>query len=47
MSCLLLLARPCVSRAEALRRSQRGMLEDPYMQQPSLWAAFLLINNWL
>jgi CHAT domain-containing protein len=38
---------PQVSRAEALRRAQRHMLEDPRYRHPGYWAAFLLISNWL
>lgn len=41
------LAAPGVSRAEAMRRAQRRLIEDPAYAHPSAWAAFLLINSWL
>ncbi len=41
------LAEPGVSRAEAMRRAQRALIEDPAYAHPSAWAAFLLINSWL
>jgi CHAT domain-containing protein len=41
------LAQPGVSRAEAMRRAQRRLIDDPAYTHPSSWAAFLLINSWL
>lgn len=41
------LVRPGVSRAEALRRAQLSVLEDPNSSHPANWAAFVLISNWL
>jgi len=36
-----------VSRADAMRRAQRRLIDDPAYAHPSSWAAFLLINSWL
>jgi CHAT domain-containing protein len=36
-----------VSRAEALRHAQQGLLEDLRFDHPGYWAPFLLIGNWL
>lgn len=41
------LAHSGVSRAEALRRAQRVLLETRRFQHPSYWSPFLLINSWL
>lgn len=38
---------PGVTRAEALRRAQRALLEDRRYRHPAYWSAFLLIGNWL
>lgn len=38
---------PGISRAEALRRAQRELLETPKFAHPAYWAAFILISNWL
>jgi CHAT domain-containing protein len=36
-----------ISKAEALRRAQLSILNDPqYEKQPYYWAAFVLIGNW-
>ncbi len=36
-----------ISKAEALRRAQLSILNDPqYQKQPYFWAAFVLIGNW-
>jgi CHAT domain-containing protein len=35
-----------VSKAEALRRAQRKILEGRF-DHPQYWSAFLLISNWL
>ncbi len=37
-----------VTKAEALRRAQIGILKDPqYLQHPYFWAPFVLVGNWL
>jgi CHAT domain-containing protein len=36
-----------VSKAVALQQAQIALLKDPDRSHPSLWAPFLLINNWL
>jgi len=36
-----------MSRAQALRRAQLGLLKQPKFASPYFWAPFLLINNWL
>lgn len=37
-----------VSKAEALRRAQLAILEDPqFRQHPYFWAPYVLIGNWL
>jgi CHAT domain-containing protein len=36
-----------LSRAEALRRAQRGLLADPAFAHPLYWSGFVLINSWL
>jgi CHAT domain-containing protein len=36
-----------VSRAEALRRAQRTLIEDHRYRHPGYWAPFLLISSWL
>ncbi|MFO0688863.1 MAG: CHAT domain-containing protein [Myxococcota bacterium] len=41
------LADPSVSRAQAMQRAQRRLIDDPAYAHPSSWAAFLLINSWL
>ncbi|MBY0401174.1 CHAT domain-containing protein, partial [Myxococcota bacterium] len=41
------LADPKLSRAQAMQRAQRRLIEDPAYAHPSSWAAFLLINSWL
>lgn len=41
------LAREGVSRAEALRRAQRSLREDPSSTHPFYWSPFILINDWL
>jgi len=38
---------PSHSRAEALRRAQLSLLEDPELSHPFYWSAFVLVNNWL
>jgi CHAT domain-containing protein len=41
------LRQPGVSKAEALRQSQRTMLKDPQLAHPFFWAPFILVGNWL
>ncbi|HEX5065072.1 MAG TPA: CHAT domain-containing protein [Myxococcota bacterium] len=35
------------SRAQALQRAQRALLETPALRHPAYWAPFLLISSWL
>ena len=41
------LAEPGRSRASALQRAQRALLEDQRFRHPIHWSAFMLINSWL
>jgi CHAT domain-containing protein len=42
------LANATVTKAEALRRAQQSILQDPrYRQRPYYWAAYVLVGNWL
>ena len=42
------LANQEVTKAEALRRAQMAILQDPkYRQHPYYWAPFVLVGNWL
>lgn len=41
------LAKPNVTKAEALRRAQLALLKDPSYRQPVHWAPFVLVGNWL
>ncbi len=43
------LAKPHVTKAEALRRAQLALLKgpNPDYQEPSHWASFVLVGNWL
>jgi len=43
----LALREPGVSRAEALRRVQRVLLDDQRFQHAAYWSSFLMINDWL
>lgn len=38
---------PAASKAEALQRAQRRLLNDRVYAHPAYWSAFLLLNNWL
>ncbi|MCP5086130.1 MAG: CHAT domain-containing protein, partial [Rhodobacteraceae bacterium] len=38
---------PAVSRAVALQRAQRDLIEDLSYRHPGYWSAFLLLNSWL
>ena len=40
------LAKPDVSRAEALRRAQLEISQQPEWAHPGYWAAFMLIGDW-
>ena len=35
------------SKAQALQRAQKNLLETPRFQHPYYWAPFLVMNNWL
>ena len=41
------LAKPGVTKAEALRRSQLSLLEEESSDHPFFWAPFILVGNWL
>ena len=41
------LANSTVTKAEALRRAQLSILQNPKYQQPYYWAAYILVGNWL
>ncbi len=36
-----------MSKAEALRRAQVALLQQPQYQHPFYWASFILVGNWL
>ncbi|NJO40561.1 MAG: CHAT domain-containing protein [Cyanobacteria bacterium CRU_2_1] len=36
-----------ISKAEALRRAQVALLNDPQYQSPRFWAPYVLLGNWL
>ena len=38
---------PGVTKAEALRRAQIKILQQPKFQHPYFWSAFVLLGNWL
>lgn len=38
---------PTTTKAEALQRAQRALLEDPQYAHPIYWAAYVLVGNWL
>jgi CHAT domain-containing protein len=38
---------PSVTKATALQRAQRKLLDHPMYRHPAYWAPFLLLNNWL
>lgn len=38
---------PGISKANALRKAQRGLIDDERFGHPSYWAAFMLISNQL
>ena len=41
------LASTKVTRAEALRRAQLTLLQNPQYKHPVYWAAYVLVGNWL
>lgn len=42
------LANATVTKAEALRRAQKSILQNPnYRQRPYYWAPYVLVGNWL
>jgi CHAT domain-containing protein len=41
------LKNPTISRAIALQRAQRKLIDNPRFEHPGFWSAFLMINNWL
>jgi CHAT domain-containing protein len=41
------LAKPNVSKAEALRNAQIALLKESAFKHPFYWAPFVLIGNWL
>ncbi|MBF2077724.1 MAG: CHAT domain-containing protein [Synechococcales cyanobacterium T60_A2020_003] len=36
-----------VTKAEALRRAQEKLINDPLYRRPYFWSAFVLVGNWL
>ncbi len=36
-----------INKAEALRRAQLSVLQNPLHKQPYFWASFVLVGNWL
>ena len=41
------LANKALTRAEALRRAQLSLLQNPKYQRPLFWAPYVLLGNWL
>lgn len=41
------LANATVTKAEALRRAQQSILQNPKYSQPYYWAPYVLVGNWL
>jgi CHAT domain-containing protein len=41
------LAKPSVTKAEAIRRAQQSILKNPDWQHPYYWAPYILVGNWL
>jgi CHAT domain-containing protein len=39
--------RPELTKSQALRQAQIGLLQERRFQHPAYWAPFLLIGNWL
>ena len=42
-----LLTQPNIPQAEALRKAQLSLIQDPQYQHPYYWSSFILIGNWL
>ncbi|MGJ3251982.1 MAG: CHAT domain-containing protein [Elainellaceae cyanobacterium] len=40
-------AETLITKAEALRRSQLALLQNPYYRSPIYWAPYVLVGNWL
>ncbi|MCC5632182.1 CHAT domain-containing protein [Nostoc sphaeroides] len=38
---------PNITKAEALRRAQLALLQNPSYQRPRFWAPYVLVGNWL
>ncbi|MCZ6501926.1 MAG: CHAT domain-containing protein [Gammaproteobacteria bacterium] len=38
---------PGTSKANALQKAQKGLIDDADFGHPSYWAAFMLVSNWL
>ncbi|NEQ15921.1 MAG: CHAT domain-containing protein, partial [Moorea sp. SIO3E2] len=36
-----------ISKAEALNRAQKSILQDPNYEHPFYWAAYIMVGNWL
>ncbi|MCJ8280715.1 MAG: CHAT domain-containing protein, partial [Rivularia sp. ALOHA_DT_140] len=41
------LAKPDISKAEALRKAQISLIKQQEFKHPFYWATFVLIGNWL
>jgi CHAT domain-containing protein len=41
------LNKPGVTKAEAIHRAQQALLNEPKYQNPSYWAPYVLVGNWL
>lgn len=41
------LANKTLTKAEALRRAQLSLLQNPQYQRPMFWAPYILLGNWL
>ena len=38
---------PTLTKAEALRRAQTALLNNPRFERPHFWASYVLVGNWL
>ena len=38
---------PTVTKAQALRRAQTALLNNPRFERPHFWASYVLVGNWL
>jgi CHAT domain-containing protein len=41
------LVQPDITKAEALRQAQLTLIQDPELNSPFYWGAFVLVGNWL